>query len=134
MDYEKMLGRALMSLPDAAKKTERFEMPKVDSIIQGTKTIFRNFGQIMKTVNREEKEFFKFITKELAAAAAVEDGKIVFNGKFSQEKIQSLIETFIKEYVLCHECKRPDTKYDVHQGIRMLKCTACGALSALRKL
>lgn len=134
MEYEKMLDRAYMSLPEAAKKLERFEMPKVESIIQGTKTIFKNFGQILKTIRREEKEVFKFITKELAAAAVIEDGKVVFNGKFASEKIQSLIDAFIKEYVLCHECNRPDTNYEMHQGVRMLKCTACGALSALRKL
>ncbi|MBI5884659.1 translation initiation factor IF-2 subunit beta [archaeon] len=134
MDYDRMLDRALMSLPEAARKLERFEMPVAESIIQGNKTIFRNFGQIIKVIGRDEKELFKFITKEFAVAAVIDEGKLVFNGKFLQEKIQAVVQAFIKEYVLCHECNRPDTRYETYQGVRMLKCTACGALSPLKKL
>ncbi len=133
-DYEKMLTRARMLLPKRVLEKRRFEMPKVDSIIQGNRTIFRNFSEIAKIIRRDEKHFFKFITKELAVAGNIEGGRLILNGKFTNYQIQKVVENYINTYVLCPECKRPDTHFIEEHGIKMLKCEACGAISPIKKL
>ena len=134
MNYEKMLDRLYLSLPKQALAKERFEMPRVDSLIQGNKTIIRNFGQVLKTINRKEKHLFKFITKETATAATISEGKLVLSGKFSRQQVDSLFESYVKQYVLCHECSRPDTHFIEQHGVKMLKCEACGAVSPVKRL
>jgi len=135
VEYKKMLDRLYEALPEKTKKHERFEMPQADSFVQGTKTIVKNFSAILKTINRDEKHLFKFLTKETATAASVdESGRLILNGKFSQDQINTLLQSYIKQFVLCPECERPDTHAVEKQSVKMLKCEACGAVSAVKGL
>lgn len=129
-----MLDRLYEKLPKEALSRERFEIPEADCFLQGNKTILKNFSQIMKAFNRDEKHFYKFVTKELAVPAAVEEGRLLLNSKFSKKQIDSLIESYAKQFVLCHECGKPDTKIVEEHGAKMLKCEACGAVSPVRRL
>ncbi len=135
MEYEKMLERLYACLPESTKKHERFEMPQVESFIQGHKTIVRNFSAILKAINRDKKHLFKFIAKETATSAAIDDNnRLVLNGKFNREQVNKLIESYINQFILCPECKRPDTKVVEKHGVKMLKCEACGAISSVKGL
>jgi translation initiation factor 2 subunit 2 len=135
MEYEKMLDRLYASLPEKTKKHERFQMPVAESFQQGTKTIVRNFSQIIKTINRDERHAFKFLAKETATNAAMDEGgKLVLNGKFSNQQINDLVASYINQFVLCPECKRPDTEVVEKQGVRMLHCEACGAIRPVKGL
>ena len=134
MEYEKMLDRLYLSLPSQAKTKERFEMPVADSMLQGTKTIVRNFLQLAKTLRRENKELYKFFTKELGVPITIESERLVINGKFFPAQVQETLARYAKEFVLCKECNRPDTHYEDKTGIRVLKCEACGAVSSVKHL
>jgi len=130
-----MLERLYAGLPEKSKKHERFEMPTGESFIQGNKTIVKNFSQILKAINRESKHMLKFFAKETATAAAIDDSnRLVLSGKFNYEQVNRLISSYITQFILCPECKRPDTKVVEKQGIRMLKCEACGAISSVKGL
>jgi len=134
MEYEKMLTRLYSSLPERTASKERFELPKLESNVQGKKTIIKNFSQALKSVKRDEKHFYKYLTKETATAAILEAGKLTMTGKFYPDQINKLFENYLKEYVLCHECGKPDTNIMEQSGIKLLKCTACGALNPLKKI
>ena len=135
MDYEKMVDRLYASLPAETKRHERFEMPQAESFVQGNKTFVRNFGNILKVIKRERKHLFKFLAKETATSAAIDgSGRLVLNGKFSREQVNKLVSDYISQFVLCPECKKPDTKVVEKQGVRMLKCEACGAISSVKGL
>lgn len=133
-DYENMLERAYKNLPEKTKERVRFEMPRPDSYIQGNKTLVRNFNQIVNAIHREQKHVLKFMTKETATSATVGEGKLVLNSKFSQMEIEKMFNAYMKRYVLCSECGKPDTKFIDHQGIKTIKCEACGAVAPLAKL
>ncbi len=129
-----MLDRLYLSLPKEALTRERFEMPKPDSFIQGNKTIVKNFNQIIKSLNREEKHLIKFITGEVATAVGVEGERAIINGKFNQLQVEKIFNSYLNQFVLCFECKKPDTKFIEEHGVKMLKCTACGALHPIKKI
>jgi len=132
MEYEKMLERLHLSLPSKSLSKERFEMPVVDSFNQGQKTVVKNFSAILKAIRRDEKHLLKYLTKELAAPASTEENRLVLNGKFSQPQLQQAFEAYIKTFVLCRECNRPDTKIIDRQGVKILHCEACGALHPVK--
>jgi translation initiation factor 2 subunit 2 len=134
MEYEKMLDRIYAGLPKRTLSKERFEMPRAESLVQGKKTIIKNFSAIAKTIKRDEKHMFKFITKESASAGATEEGRLILNGKFSETQINELIKNYITQFVLCPECKKPDTQIKVMRGVKVLKCEACGAISSVKGL
>ncbi len=135
MEYEKMLERLYAGLPESTKKHERFVMPQAESFIQGHKTIVKNFLTILKAINRDNKHIFKFIAKETATSAAIDDNnRLVLNGKFNREQVNRLVESYVNQFILCPECKRPDTKVVEKQGVKLLKCEACGAISSVKGL
>lgn len=132
--YDEMLKRLYESIPKKSLEHERFEFPKIDSFIQGPKTYIKNFGPIQKIMRREDpKDILKFLTKESATSAQIDGERLILNGKFPTNQIQTWFDHFLEEFVLCKECGKPDTHYIVHNGVRQLKCEACGAISPLRR-
>ncbi len=135
LSYEQMLDRLYTVIPQRSLEKERFEFPRVESFIQGPKTYIKNFLQLLKLMRREDpKDVLKFLNKESAAPAQVEGDRLVMTGKFSEIQINEWFTRFLNEFVLCKECKKPDTHYIEHNGVRQLKCEACGAVSPIRRV
>ena len=134
MQYEELLKRAYEKLPKTKEASERFEIPIVETLIQGNQTIIKNFGQICQTLRREPRHLFKYLTKELASPGIFDQQRATFQTKISQRVIQSKLESYVKEFIICRECKRPDTKLIKEDRIVIMKCEACGAKSAVREI
>ena len=131
MEYDSMLNELYKKMPEKTLAKERFELPLVNSMLQGSKTIVHNFDKILKAIRRDENSILKYLAKELATAATISEGKLMLKGKFSSEQLQRIIADYTNRYVLCKECKRPDTKVIENKGVKMLKCEACGALAPI---
>lgn len=131
--YEELLKKALEKAK--AKTTgERFEMPRAEVAAQGAQTIMRNFSQVAAALRRDEKHLLKYLAKEMAAPAHLEGGRAVFQGALQQRLLQQKLESYAKEYVLCRECGKPDTKLVKEGGITILKCEACGARAPAKRI
>jgi len=132
-DYENLLKRAKGKLPDVVKGHSRFTLPEVDIHLEGNSTIFRNFSEIANALSRTEDQVLGFLLKELGTAGQLkEGGRIVFKGKITKRKIEERIDGFIKDFVLCQECERPDTRVEREGRTMVLKCEACGAHRPLK--
>ncbi len=133
-DYEKLLERARDSVPeDAFKRSgERFKVPHVQLMIQGTRTIWQNFQEILGVLNRPGKEVLKYVAGQLATAGNMEGGSAIFQGKFTANTVNEVLSKYIDAYVLCPVCGRPDTNMDKDGHAYYLKCSACGASTSIR--
>ena len=47
--------------------------------------------------------------------------------KISANRINEKISQYVKEYVLCPECGKPDTRLMKEDKFIFIKCSACGA-------
>jgi translation initiation factor 2 subunit 2 len=133
-EYRKLLDKLYRELPEKAKVRKRFEMPRFDSFVQGNQTIINNFTDVASALRREPKHLMKFLTKESATAGTLQKNRLILQGKFRDRLLNERLEIYVKEYVLCRECKKPDTKLAVVQGVQHLVCEACGARSPVRVL
>ncbi|HDH41648.1 MAG TPA: translation initiation factor IF-2 subunit beta [Candidatus Altiarchaeales archaeon] len=133
-EYEKLLDRAWEKLPDKLKNHSRFEIPKADSFVEGNQTIIRNFNEIANILGRDPKHLLTYLSKELAAFATFDGRRAIINRVLRREMINRRIEAYAKEYVICHECGRPDTKFTELAGEKIVKCEACGGWWPLRKI
>ena len=125
--YEKLLEKARKELPESVLKVERFEIPKVRGHIQGNKTIISNFHQIASVLRRKPEHLLKFISKELAAPGELTKSALIIGAKVSASRVNEKVGLYVKMYVMCSECKRPDTQLLAEDKIELLKCLACGA-------
>lgn len=131
-DYDKLLDRAHAKMPDQLKQQTRFEIPKVDVFFEGNKTILRNFQAIAKTFRRKEDHFQKFLTKDLGAYSNLVGDRLIFNKKVFGDKIGDAVKKYAAQYVLCNECGKPDTYTTTLEGVKILKCEACGGWRPLK--
>lgn len=129
-----MLKKAYEKLPKIKVESERFEVPLIEITIEGNQTIFKNFIQICEKLRREPKHLLKFFTKELATPATFDQQRVIFQSRLSQKIIQQKLESYVKEFVFCKECKRPDTKLIKEDRITLMKCEACGATGAVKSI
>ena len=132
--YEEMLDRAYKKLPEKIKKESRFEIPKVNSEVQGNHTIIKFFPKLANDINRKKEHLMKFLLRELATTGKEKDSRLIVVGKFSRELLQIKYEKYIEEFVLCDQCKKPDTKLKKEKGLTFKICEACGAKSSVRSL
>ena len=126
--YEEMLERAYKLIPETVKKDIRFEIPKVKGHYEGkNKTIITNLHEIAKLFNRDLNHLVKFLMKELACPSVIEGNRVIFNKKLSPSQINAKIQAYAKEFVICRECGKPDTKIIKEGRTYFLVCMACGA-------
>ncbi len=130
--YEEMLKRARQNIPEKALKSERFEIPKAEGHIQGSKTIITNFKDIASQFRRAPEHLLKYLQRELATPALIEGPRLVLGRTLNSGLINSKIEQYAKDFVLCSQCNKPDTEIIKEDKVLVLKCTACGAKHPIR--
>ncbi len=126
-DYLANLDRALRQVPAIKGTGERFIVPEPRMLTEGKTTVLENFAAIVDKLNREPEHVFKFILRELGTAGKLEGQRAIFHGKFTPGVMAELIEAYVKDYVTCSECGRPDTHLIKSDRILTLRCDACGA-------
>ncbi|MBD3387891.1 MAG: translation initiation factor IF-2 subunit beta [Candidatus Altiarchaeales archaeon] len=133
-EYDKLLERVWTGLPEKLKKHERFEIPAADTFIEGNTTIIRNFNEITTAMGRKPEHVLKFLSKELAAPANLETNRAIIQRKLKTNIVGDRLNEYAKEYVICHECGRPDTKTGELEGQKIIKCEACGGWWPMRRI
>jgi len=126
-DYEKLLEKAYKEVKTVEISSERFEIPRVKGQVQGKSTIITNIFEIASHIRRPAEHLAKFLQKELATPGRIEKERLILNGKINSGRVNEKIELYVKEFVLCHECKKPDTEIISEKGIKFKHCLACGA-------
>ena len=131
-EYEKLLEEAYGKVKKVETSKQRFEIPKIQGHFEGKKTILSNFFQIASYLRRKPEHFLKFILKELAASGTRDGDRLILNIKVPSAKINQKIEEYVKEFVLCKECKKPDTELIKQDRLTFIHCLACGAKHPIR--
>ncbi len=131
--YERLLNQAYEKIKSVdTGKNQRFETPKIEGYIESKKTILTNFMQIASYLRRNPEHLQKFLLKELATSGQIDNDRLILNNKISSSKIKEKIEQYVKEFVLCKECGKPDTEIKKEDRLSFLHCLACGAKHSIR--
>ena len=133
MDYEKLLDSAYKEVKpiEVSKDFERWEIPSAKSQIIGGKTIVSNFLQICSYLRRDCAHLIKFLSKELAASSKMENERLILNRKIGTGQLNDKIRVYVSKFVVCQECKKPDTELIKQDGFMFIHCLACGAKHSL---
>jgi translation initiation factor 5 len=110
----------------------RYRMPKIIVKVEGRgngiKTVLTNVQDVANALNREAHEITKFFGYELGAQTAYvsETDRAVINGAHLDTDLQTLLSKYIELFVLCRNCRLPETHYKIKSGIIKQRCFACG--------
>ncbi|MFW9984570.1 MAG: translation initiation factor IF-2 subunit beta [Candidatus Odinarchaeota archaeon] len=131
-DYAALLQRAREQIPPEVFDQPRFRVPEVDSFIQGTRTVVRNYKDVTDTLRRDPKHLLRYLAHELATAGEIRGPQAFFNGRFSSRVLEELIGKYTDEFVVCPVCHRPDTEIRRDDRLLILVCSACGGRTPLK--
>ena len=129
-----MLRKVIEKLPKKAGSSDRFKLPQAFCEVSGSKTIFKNFGEILSVLRREQHHFSKYLFKELATPGNVQGPTLIFQGRIQLAMLNKKIEDYVKEFVYCKECGEPDTKLAKEDRITFMRCEACGSRKPVRNI
>lgn len=132
MKYEQMLEKLYSEVKPIKSTGERFEIPKVKGLIEGNKTIITNFAQLCDVIRRLKEHVAKYLFRELAAPGVIDGDRLILNRKLNSALINEKVESYVNEFVICPECKKPDTELKREDRIMFLHCLACGAKHVVR--
>ena len=133
-DYSELLKRARGQLPPEIFEHKRFEIPRVKSGTIGMRTYIVNFKEIADAMNRSPLHLLRYMSREMATAGSLDAARAIFQGKFKGDTLDSLVQHYAQEFVVCPVCKRPDTKIVKEKRFSFLTCDACGAKSSARSI
>jgi translation initiation factor 5 len=112
----------------------RYKMPRLVSKIEGRgngiKTVLDNATEAGRALNRLPSYITKFFAFELGTLCIIndKDARYIVNGAHDAEKLQDILDSFIKKFVLCPACENPETDLLVNakDGTVLRACKACG--------
>jgi translation initiation factor 2 subunit 2 len=132
-DYELLLKRLQDKLGNTSRKAvSRLEVPTPHIIWIGQRTIFRNFIEFPKVLRRDPEKLLLYLNKELASAGYIAGDRVIFLGRKEPSSFGTLIDRYIKDYVICPVCGSPDTRTERNRKLGFLLCEACGARSSIK--
>ncbi|MHA1369760.1 MAG: translation initiation factor IF-2 subunit beta [Promethearchaeota archaeon] len=135
-EYIALLNHAIDELPEEAMHRDRFEIPESIILSEGNKTFIKNFRWIADKLKRYPKHLLKYLSNEIGTATNFEEqsGRAIFQGTFSKKTIYEAIESYVKEFVICPTCNKPDTVIEKQNRQFILVCHACGARHSVRRI
>mmetsp|Transcript_26203 Transcript_26203/g.37564 ORF Transcript_26203/g.37564 Transcript_26203/m.37564 type:complete len:408 (+) Transcript_26203:434-1657(+) len=111
----------------------RYKMPTVFGKIEGRgngiKTVIPNITDVGLSLHRSPAEVNKFFGCELGAQSSysTDTDRAVVNGAHTDAVLQQLMHKYIELFVLCPNCRLPETQYKIKSDCIWHKCAACGA-------
>lgn len=113
----------------------RYKMERLQSKIEGKgngiKTVVPNLSNVADQLARPASYVIKYFGFELGAQTNIDpkDDRWIINGAHEASKLQDYLDGFIAKFVLCKNCKNPETVVNIKDNDIMLDCKACGQIS-----
>ncbi|KAL8945761.1 MAG: hypothetical protein Q9222_007742 [Ikaeria aurantiellina] len=111
-------------------KMERL-LSKVEGKGNGIKTVIVNLSSVAGSLSRPPSYVIKYFGFELGAQTNINpsDDRWIINGSHEASKLQDYLDGFISRFVLCKNCKNPETDVVFKDDRILLDCKACGQRS-----
>jgi len=114
----------------------RYTMHKLQSMCKrNNKTYFLNLQAVATNLARSPDEIFKWFGYTYGVQGNLKE--YALNGKFETAALQTKLQDYIDNHVLCGVCGNPETKYQskTEKGVLVSlskKCSSCGGTSAVK--
>ncbi|KAK4934323.1 eukaryotic translation initiation factor 5 [Elasticomyces elasticus] len=115
----------------------RYKMERLQSKIEGKgngiKTVVANLPSVAQSLARPPAYIIKYFGFELGAQTNTnpKDDRWIINGAHQADKLQESLDGFFSRFVLCKDCKNPETVVNIKDGRILLDCKACGQITTV---
>lgn len=113
-------------LIDALPENMRSGIVEIKIQDLGNSTVITNFGRIIKNLQRDPNHLRKFISASLGVQSVIEGNQLTLKAKIRAEKLEETLDAYVKQFVICPNCNKPDTLFESRKRKNILTCLACG--------
>lgn len=114
----------------------RYKMPLIQAKSEGSgngiKTNILNLNDVATALARPTTYVLKYFGFELGAQTSIDNKneRYLINGVHDLKQLQDCLDGFIEKFVLCLQCKNPETVLEVIPGDNLQRdCKACGKIT-----
>ena len=126
------LDRAYDQLELLNKNKKKPTFPQPNIISKDRKTFFINFDEICIAINRTQEYVKKYIETETNISTSVlGDGGLKFDVQIKPPQIKNIITTFIKELIICKDCRSCITTLEKDTRILYICCSNCNSKKSI---
>jgi len=132
--YAELLSRAYDIMREknpelVADKNKKINVKPPHVVRAGAKkSAFVNFADICRQLHRTPKHMLAFLLAELGTSGSVDgSNQLILKGRFQPKQMETVLRTYIKEYVSCHTCLSPDTILQKDGRLHFMQCERCGS-------
>ncbi|MEM5881930.1 MAG: hypothetical protein QXS69_00490 [Candidatus Aenigmatarchaeota archaeon] len=130
--YEEMLDEALKKLPNVSISSDRYSLPEIEVKYEKNKTYILNIKEILYKLKRSAEDFRGDFLRIVGVPGRFEKDVLVLSGIINREILRKKLDEYVKYFVLCDLCQKPETVIIKENNIRYLRCEACGNKKILR--
>lgn len=116
----------------------RYKMPLIQAKTEGSgngiKTNILNLNEVATALARPTSYVLKYFGFELGAQTTIDakNERYLINGVHDTKQLQDTLDGFIEKFVLCPQCKNPETVLEIVSGDNLQRdCKACGKVTTI---
>ena len=135
--YELLLTRLMDNIkenyPDISEK-KRHVMNPPKLMLQGKKkTLWINFQETCGKLERSYYHVKQYFIEELRTECSIDGrNRLLIQGKFLPKHIESILRKYIVEYVMCKDCRCPQTTLIREKKLDFVKCQNCTSIRSVK--
>lgn len=114
----------IQGIKDIDDSLYRYKMMKPVVTKLKTKTELSNLDAVCKDLNRTPHMLIEFLKKKFGTNFVQKDNKYTTTKVLSYEEIMNTIREFIEYFVLCPNCKLPETECIIDKKLN-ISCKCC---------
>ena len=98
-------------------------------------SIFANFGAFVEKLNRCPEHISSYFKAETGACNSInKQNQLLIQGILNDTKCETIVRNYIKEFVMCPQCKCLNTLLTKEKGLTYLVCNQCSAKTSMGKI
>eukprot|EP01090_Pellita_catalonica_P003835 TRINITY_DN1351_c0_g1_i1.p1 TRINITY_DN1351_c0_g1~~TRINITY_DN1351_c0_g1_i1.p1 ORF type:complete len:201 (+),score=32.20 TRINITY_DN1351_c0_g1_i1:163-765(+) len=138
--YSQLLQRAYDQIEEQRKSKPSQKAIKVPTPLvsrAGRRTLFVNYPQVCKGLQRDAQHFMTYIAIELGTTCNLDvEGRLVILGSYRHGDLAKIVKSYAEAYVYCNTCRSRDTVLVKENRLFFVKCdsTLCGSKRAVPAL
>ena len=130
--YEELLKRIYLSIEKDSRlkkrSTQKIHLEAPSLYRLGSKRVmWGNFSDTCSKIKRSVNHVLAFVLNELNTNGSLgADNKLILRGRWQQSNLELCLKKYLRVYVVCEQCRSPDTVLVKEDRIYFKSCQRCG--------
>ena len=132
--YDELLFR-LHTAKMAEEAYAKINLPPLKVTRKNRLSVIVNFGIYSEKLDRAKEHISDYYKEETGSSNSINSqNQLLIQGILNETKCEAIMRNYIKQYVMCKQCKGLKTSLNKENGLTFLECQQCFAKTSLGKL